>query len=186
MSRHGVDSGSYTLTAVVLHWATAVIVISGAVLGIYMHELPFSPMKLRLYSYHKWMGVTVFLLAAARLAWRARHRPPAMPDNMPAWERKAALSAHAMLYVFMLLVPAVGWLMSSAHGFQTVYLGVLPIPDLIGKDKELAEALEEAHEFLSLAFVALVVLHAAAALKHHFIDRDDVLRRMLGSRGLAR
>ncbi len=181
----GTDEG-YALTAVALHWATAVFVISGAALGIYMHELPFSPMKLKLYSYHKWIGVTVFLLALARIAWRSGHPAPPLPGNMPIWEKKAARAAHAALYIFMLVVPAIGWLMSSAHGFQTVYLGVVPIPDLIGKDRELAEVLEEVHAALSLAFLALIILHAAAALKHHFIDRDDVLRRMLGRRGLPR
>jgi cytochrome b561 len=174
----------YTLTAVALHWATAVLVISAAVLGIYMHELPFSPTKLRLYSYHKWIGVTIFLFALLRLAWRSTHPAPALPANMPSWEKNTARGAHAALYAFMLGVPLIGWVMSSAHGFQTVYLGVLPIPDLIGKDKELAEVLEKVHAAFSLSFMALVALHAAAALKHHFIDRDNVLRRMLGLRGL--
>lgn len=174
----------YTLTAITLHWATAVIVISAAVLGIYMHELPFSPVKLKLYSYHKWMGVTVFILALVRLAWRSSHPVPGLPANMASWEQKAAKGAHAALYALMIVVPAAGWVMSSAHGFQTVYLGVLPIPDLIGKDKEVAEVLEKVHAAFSLSFMALVVLHGAAALKHHFINRDNVLRRMLGFRSL--
>ncbi|OGP15663.1 MAG: cytochrome b [Deltaproteobacteria bacterium GWA2_54_12] len=180
----GYAIGNYTLTAVTLHWATAVIVISAAVLGIYMHELPFSPTKLRLYSYHKWMGVTVFLLALVRLAWRSFHPAPALPGNMPLWEQQAAKGAHGALYALMIAVPVAGWVMSSAHGFQTVYLGILPIPDFIGKDKELAEVLEKVHGAFSLSFMALVMLHAAAALKHHFINRDNVLRRMLGFRSL--
>lgn len=171
----------YTLTAVTLHWATAVIVISAAVLGIYMHELPFSPAKLKLYSYHKWMGVTVFLLALIRLGWRSSHPVPALPAAMPLWEKKVSKGAHAALYALMLAVPLAGWVMSSAHGFQTVYLGIIPIPDLIGKDKELAGLLEKVHAAFSLSFMALVILHAAAALKHHFINRDNVLKRMMGS-----
>lgn len=178
----GVNLTYYTLTAVTLHWATAIIVISAAVLGIYMHELPFSPAKLQLYSYHKWMGVTVFLLAVIRLAWRSSHPAPPLPPNMPLWEQKAAKGAHVALYGLMLAVPLAGWIMSSAHGFQTVYLGILPIPDLIGKDKELAEALEKVHAAFSLSFMALVILHAAAGLKHHFINKDNVLKRMLGLR----
>lgn len=174
----------YTLTAIALHWATVVLVISAAVLGIYMHELPFSPTKLRLYSYHKWLGVTIFLLALIRLAWRSAHPAPALPADMPTWEKNAARGGHAALYAFMLSVPVIGWVMSSAHGFQTVYFGVLPIPDLIGKDKELAEVLEKVHAAFSLSFIALVILHAAAAFKHHFINRDNVLRRMLGFRSL--
>lgn len=171
---------SYTATAVMLHWVTAALIISATVLGIYMHELPFSPFKLKLYSYHKWIGVTVVMLAPVRLAWRYSHRPPGLPANMPSWEKNAAKLAHGALYAFMIAVPLTGWVMSSAHGFQTVYLGVLPIPDLLGKDKELAEALEKVHAILNFIFMALVLTHVAAALKHHFINKDNVLARMLG------
>lgn len=189
MSRLGKGSKSnaaesYTWTAITLHWATALLVISAAVLGIYMHELPFSPAKLKLYSYHKWIGVTVFLLAFIRLAWRSFHPAPALPESMPSWERMAAKGAHAALYALMIGVPVAGWVMSSAHGFQTVYLGIVPIPDIIGKGKELAEVLEKVHAIFSLSFMALVALHAAAASKHHFINKDNVLRRMLGLRNL--
>lgn len=175
---------SYTITAVVLHWVSAALIISAIPLGVYMHELAFSPFKLKLYSYHKWIGVTVFMLALLRLAWRSFHPSPALPANMPSWEKKAAKAAHAVLYALMITIPAAGWLMSSAHGFQTVYLGVLPIPDLVGKDKELAEFLENAHALLNFALMAFVLTHAGAAFKHHFIDKDEVLKRMLGFRRL--
>lgn len=180
---NGMKGDGYTLTAIVLHWAAAVLILSAIALGIYMHELEFSPFKLRLYSYHKWIGVTVFLLAFLRLGWRFFHPIPALPPQMALWEKKAAKAVQASLYSLMAVVPFVGWLMSSAHGFQTVYLGIFPIPDLLGKDKGLAELLEKAHFLLNLALTALVFLHVAAALKHHFIDKDDVLRRMLGFRG---
>lgn len=172
----------YTVTAVLLHWATALLIISATVLGIYMHELAFSPFKLKLYSYHKWIGVTVVLLAMVRLAWRYSHPAPGLPANMLSWEKKAAKLAHTALYAFMIVVPVTGWLMSSAHGFQTVYLGVLPIPDILGKDKELAEALEKVHAVLNFTFTAFVLTHVAAAFKHHFINKDNVLTRMLGLR----
>ena len=169
----------YTRTAVILHWATAVLIISAFALGLYMVGLAFSPAKLRLFSYHKWIGVTVFLFAASRLLWRTFHGAPELPASMPAWERFAAKAAHWLLYALMLIVPVSGWIMSSAHGFQTVYLGILPIPDLIGKNKELEEALELVHFILNKGLMLLAALHIAAALKHHFIDRDDVLKRML-------
>jgi cytochrome b561 len=76
-------------------------------------------------------------------------------------------------------VPISGWLMSSAKGFKTVLFGVLPLPDLIGKDKELGKILEVVHQSLNYILLALVVLHIAALIKHRFIDRDDVLTRML-------
>jgi cytochrome b561 len=97
---------------------------------------------------------------------------------MPAWQQRAAHAGHVLLYLLMIAVPLTGWLMSSAKGFQTVYFGVLPIPDLLAKNKELGHLLEEVHETLNYLMIALVVGHAAAALKHHFVDRDDVLTRM--------
>lgn len=103
---------------------------------------------------------------------------------MPSWERAAAKAAHLALYALILITPVAGWLSSSAHGFKTVYLGLLPIPDLLGKDKAMAEGLELIHSLLNKAIFFIVIAHAGAALKHHFLDRDEVLRRMLGLRGL--
>jgi cytochrome b561 len=142
-------------------------------------DLPLSPTKLRNFSYHKWIGVTVFMLAAARLLWRLGHAPPALPLAMAPWERRTAELTHALLYLLFFAAPLTGWLFSSAAGFQTVYLGVVPIPDLLSKDKALADALKLAHKSINYTLAAVIVLHVAAALKHHFIDKDDVLRRML-------
>lgn len=175
---------SYTLTAIVLHWASAAFIAAAFALGAYMVTLAFSPLKLQLFSYHKWAGVTVFLIALARLGWRSFNPPPPLPDGMPSWERNAARASHLILYALMLAVPLSGWVMSSAHGFQTVFLGVLPLPDLIGKDKALAERLELVHFIMNKALLFTAAVHIAAAFKHHFIDRDDILRRMLGLRTL--
>ncbi len=169
----------YTRTAVALHWLIALLIFAALPLGLYMHDLPLSPYKLRLYSYHKWIGVTVFLLAMIRLAWRVTHRPPAMPDTMQRWEKIAAESVHHLLYVLIFLIPLSGWLMSSAMGFQTVWFGVLPLPDLVGKNKELADLLHEVHENLNYGLIALLLGHIGAAFKHHLIERDDVLVRMI-------
>jgi polyisoprenoid-binding protein YceI len=98
---------------------------------------------------------------------------------MPAWQRMAAEATHVLLYLLMFAVPLSGWLMSSAKGFQTVWFGVLPLPDLLDKNKELGDLLKEVHEALNFGMAGLVLAHAGAALKHHFIDRDDVLARML-------
>jgi len=98
---------------------------------------------------------------------------------MPAWQRMAATATHHLLYILMFAVPLTGWLMSSAKGFQTVWFGVLPLPDLLEKNRELGKVLEEVHEVLNFTMAALVVAHLGAALKHHFLERDDVLTRML-------
>jgi cytochrome b561 len=169
----------YSHAAMALHWLMAILLISLFSLGIYMHELPLSPDKLKLYSWHKWAGVTAFMLVLLRLLWRAGHRPPPLPAAMPGWQKTASHGMHHLLYVLMVAVPLSGWLMSSAKGFQTVYFGVLPLPDVLGKDKELGELLQTVHKILNLSLAALVVAHVGAALKHHLIDRDDILSRML-------
>jgi cytochrome b561 len=169
----------YTATAKALHWAMAILLFGLLALGFYMHDLPLSPEKLKLYSWHKWAGVTAFLLVLVRLAWRATHRPPPLPATMPPGMRFAAHAGHFLLYALMLAIPLSGWLMSSAKGFQTVWFGVLPIPDLLGKDKELGELLQTIHMSLNFLFAVAIAGHIGAALKHHFIDRDNTMTRML-------
>ena len=176
------NTNSYTRTAKLLHWAMALLIFGLFAVGFYMADLPLSPWKLKIYSWHKWAGVTAFLLLAIRLAWRVGHRPPEMPTSMSPTLRGLAYAGHGLLYLLMIAVPLSGWLMSSAKGFQTVYFGLLPIPDLLVKNKELGDLLREIHENLNLLFVLLVAGHVAAALKHHTIDRDDILVRMLPGR----
>jgi len=170
---------TYTGPARSLHWLVGLGMLATFGLGIYMADLPFSPAKLQFYSWHKWAGVTLFLLSIIRLAWRLTHQPPGAVAGMPAWQHAAAEWMHRVLYALMFAIPLSGWLMSSAKGFQTVYFGLLPLPDLISKSKDLGDILEKVHGSLNLLMVALVALHAAAAIKHHVIDRDDVLVRML-------
>ena len=169
----------YTGTAKTLHWLMAILLFGLLALGFYMHDLPLSPEKLKLFSWHKWAGVTAFLLVLARLGWRITHLPPALPSGMPRIMQLAAHAGHFVLYALMIAIPLSGWLMSSAKGFQTVWFGVLPIPDLLDKNKELGDLLAVVHKGLNLLFVAVLAGHIGAALKHHFIDRDDILTRML-------
>jgi cytochrome b561 len=169
----------YTGVAIGLHWLMAIAIIGLFVLGVYMHELPLSPQKLKLYSWHKWAGVCVFVLALVRLAWRRYHRPPALPDRMPRLEQIVAHAGHHLLYLLMFAVPLSGWLMSSAKGFQTVLFGVLPLPDLLEKNQPLGDLLQTLHWGLNMLLAAIVLGHVAVALKHHFIGKDDILTRML-------
>lgn len=169
----------YTSTAITLHWLMALGLIGSFALGLYMTELPLSPDKLKLYSWHKWAGVSLFLIVLVRLGWRLTHPAPPLPDSVLPLLRLASAATHAALYVLMIAVPVSGWLMSSAKGFQTVWFGVLPLPDLLAKDKALGDALVTVHETLNYVLLAIVVLHVVAALKHHFVDRDVVLVRML-------
>ena len=170
---------AYTRTAIALHWLMALFVFVTFPLGMIAHEMAFSPDKLRLLSYHKWLGVTVFLLLVIRLVWRVSHKPAPLEASMPQWQKFAAQAVHLLLYVLLLAIPLSGWLMSSAKGFQTVYLGLLPLPDLLSKDKALGDALAELHEVLNFTMLLLIVAHVAAALKHQFINKDGTLARML-------
>ena len=122
--------------------------------------------------------MTILILSAVRLLWRLRHSAPGLPESMKPWEKTAAHVSHTLLYVLFFAAPITGWLFSSAAGFQTVYLGVLPIPDLLSKNKELADVLKVTHRWINYTMAAVIVVHAAAALKHHLVDRDDVLVRM--------
>ena len=172
----------YGGVAILLHWLLALMIVGAFGVGLYMADLPVSPSRLKLYSYHKWAGITILALSALRLLWRLTHRPPADPP-MPAWQARAAHATHGLLYALFFIVPLVGWAYSSAAGFPIVWFGVLPLPDFVPVDKALAEAIKPWHQRSAMLLAALVLLHVAGALKHHWIDRDGLLRRMGVGRG---
>ncbi|WP_028313092.1 cytochrome b [Derxia gummosa] len=174
------DNRGYTAIAKLLHWLVALLIVLAFGLALVMTDIPgITPTKLKYFNWHKWLGVTVFGLACLRLIWRLFNEPPALPAHMKPWEKLVAHGGHLALYFFIFAVPFVGYLYSLAAGFPVVYLGVLPLPVIIGPDPALKPVLKEAHELIAWAMAFVVAGHAAAALKHHFIDRDDVLRRML-------
>jgi cytochrome b561 len=167
----------YTPVAIVLHWLLALAIIGAFCMGVYMSDLPFSPTRLKLYNWHKWAGVTILALSALRLLWRLANRPPA-PAPMPAWQARVASGVHLLLYITFFAVPLTGWAMSSAKGYPIVWFGVLPLPDFVPKDHDLGELLEQVHAALAWGLAVLVLAHIGGALKHHFIDRDGLLKRM--------
>ena len=164
-----------------LHWLLALAIVASFIVGTYMVSLPFSPQRLKLYNWHKWAGIIILALSALRLLWRLLHRPP--PDvAMPAGQRAVAHLTHGLLYALFFATPLMGWAYSSAAGFPIVVFGVLPLPDFLGKDAAVAEWLKPWHARLAWLMAGLVCLHVAGALKHHWIDRDGLLRRMTWSR----
>ncbi|HET7033181.1 MAG TPA: cytochrome b [Casimicrobiaceae bacterium] len=169
---------TYTRTAIALHWLTVALIATGFTLGKWMVGLPIAPQTLRVYAYHKWIGITVFLVTIARLGWRFTHPMP-LPAGLPAWQRRAAVASHVSLYALMLAVPISGWLFSSASGVQVIYLGLVALPNLVPKDDSLAGTLKSVHFALNFTLLALVLVHAGAALRHHVVERDRVLQRML-------
>lgn|SRR5699024_351948 len=168
----------YHVVSRLLHWLVAIMILGMLVLGFYMVDLPLSPTKLKIYSWHKWAGVSIFLLVLLRLIWRLRHAAPAMPAHMSLTMQKVATVGHYGLYVLMILIPLSGWLMSSAKGVQTVWFGIVPLPDLVPEHKTLGDFLLAVHVNLNLLMIAAISGHVVMALKHHFIDKDNTLRRM--------
>ena len=168
----------YTRTAVALHWIIGALVITALCMGWIMTDMASSPRKLEVFDWHKWTGVTILALFFARLLWRLTHpAPPLLP--MPAWQRRSAQFLHAFLYLLLLVQPITGWMYSNAAGHAIVYLGLIPLPNLVGKDRALAATLKEVHDTGAVVLASAIGLHLLAALKHHLIDRDDTLRRML-------
>ena len=173
----------YGLVAIGFHWLLALMILGSLGVGLYMHDLPFSPMRLKLFNWHKWAGITILLLSALRLLWRLAHRPPELPANvlvsMPTWQKRAHAATHALLYTLFFAVPLSGWAYSSAAGFQIVWFGLLPLPDWVSVNKELADAvLKPLHAVFAFTLAGLVALHVAATAKHQLVDRDGLFWRI--------
>lgn len=175
-------SERYGPVAQSLHWLTAAGLVGAFAIGLIMVEMAFSPQQLRMYSWHKWLGVSLWALVLVRLAWRWWRSPPPLPATTAPWQRHAAALTHWGLYALLILIPVSGWLMSSAKGFSTVLYGVLPLPDALARDEALGDRLADLHWVLNKTLLALIALHVAAALKHHFIDGDGLLWRMVPGR----
>lgn len=170
----------YTKTAIVLHWLIALLIIAAFALGVTMVDIPgLTPTKLKYFSWHKWLGVTILALATVRLLWRLTHPAPALPASIPSWQVKVSGVLHGLLYLLMFAIPLSGYFYSLAAGVPVTYLGIWPMPVLIEPNPEWKPVLKALHYWLNMTLLTAVVLHVGAALKHHFIDRDGVLKRML-------
>ncbi len=176
-------STRYSAVAIALHWLLALAIIGNFSVGLYMADLPFSVTRIKLINWHKWAGISILALSALRLLWRLSHAPPPFSGQvmaaMPPWQHAVQRGTHVAMYLLFFAVPLFGWLYSSAVGLQIVWFGVLPLPDLWPLDKDLGNMVfKPLHKASALALAALVLLHVAAGLKHHFVDRDGLLLRM--------
>jgi cytochrome b561 len=168
----------YNNPAIALHWLMAWLVIATYFIGLGMGEMPVGPDRIKMVGWHKWLGVTIAYVWVVRVIWRATHRAPPQPVGTPTWQIGVSHLVHLLLYILMIAIPLTGWLMSSAKGFTTNYFGLFDLPNLLEKDKALAESLKDVHGFLANSLMALVGLHIAAALKHQLIDKDNLMARM--------
>lgn len=162
-----------------LHWIVVLLVIGQFVLASIAEDLPLGMEKLATLARHKSVGVTILLLALLRVLWRLLNPTPALPSASRPWERALARGVHVGLYAALFLMPLSGWMMSSARNFPVSWFGVLTLPDLVGADPRTYDLMHDTHELLATLLVVLAVAHVAGALRHHFLRKDDVLRRML-------
>jgi cytochrome b561 len=169
----------YTRTAVGLHWAVAGLVFAALFMGWTMTSMAVSPLRLNVYNWHKWVGVTVLGLALLRLVWRLTHAAPPLAASIPRWQRIGAHTGHGLLYLLLIAMPLTGWIFSNYSGYPVVYLGKLPLPDLVERNRELAAAWLQVHGTLAVVLAATVAGHVLAALFHQFIASDGTLLRML-------
>lgn len=168
----------FGLIAILLHWLMAILIIGLVCMGLYMTELPVSKQKLIYYGWHKEFGMLVLMLVGVRLSWRLYNINPTLVE-LPTWERVAARTVHWAFYFFMFLQPITGWLISSAAGLPVSFFGLFVIPSLIPANEEQRMFFTEMHQWLAYALIATFFLHVGAALKHYFINKDNIMQRML-------
>lgn len=171
-------SERYSTVAIVLHWLIALLVVVQFGWGWGMQEIPKNPpgQRAAAFNVHKSLGITIFSLMALRLAWRARHPPPALPP-MPPWQARLAKSTHALLYVLLLAMPVVGYVGSVFSGYPVKFFGLV-LPAWGSARPEVKDLMSAVHLWMSWALAAAFAMHMAGVAKHTFINRDSLLRRM--------
>ncbi len=170
--RYGAVSRSF-------HWLVAGLLVFQVPLAWVMIDQPLSPAKLGNYALHKSVGLTIFALMALRLAWKLLTPAPALPPELPRWQRLIARFTQGLLYFVLLLMPLTGWLNSSAANIPVSFFSLFTLPNLVAPDEALQQSFEAAHRAQSYLLFTLASLHIVAALWHHFVRKDGVLRTML-------
>jgi cytochrome b561 len=169
---------TYTPTQKGLHWLMAALIIGMVASGWIMADLLTPPFKYQVYAIHKATGLLVLAFLGVRLFVRLTK---GVPNPLPAPKAQLVVAdvTHGLIYALMFLMPLTGWLMSSAGGYPITFYGLFTVPPLMGENKVFGAAMNELHGLGMWAFIVLVTLHATAALKHHFVDKDATLVRML-------
>jgi cytochrome b561 len=170
---------SYGIVAQAFHWLVAALVLVQFGLGLFAASLPVSLARLQWLSRHKSLGLAILALMVLRLGWRSMNRPPALPDSIPRWERRAVATTHWLLYMLLVLAPLSGWLHASAAGLSVNWFGLAQVPDLLPRNTALSELFKQVHRICVASLALLLVGHVGAALRHAFVLRDGVLNRML-------
>lgn len=167
----------YSTVSLILHWLIAALVVTQVAL-VAGHEAIEGDRALL--NLHKSVGLSILVLTLVRLGWRIANPALPLPEAMPRWQKLVARATHVLFYVFLIAMPLVGWAASSAAGRDIVWFGLFEWPLLpIGGGREMAGSLMDLHEAAAKALYVLIALHIVGALKHHFVDRDNVLHRMI-------
>ena len=173
------NSQAWGSLSIGLHWLTLILILGLATAGLLMTDMPNGPLKIQVYTLHKSFGLSVLALTVLRLLWRLFSTTPALLNNTPVWQAWAAKATHVTLYILLFAMPISGWLYNSAAGFPLKYFGLFKLPKLSAYDPQLKELAGNAHETFFYILALLMLVHAGAALKHHYLDKDNTLTRML-------
>jgi cytochrome b561 len=171
----------YSSVAIAFHWTIGILIIAN-LLGGLLHESFGDAAAGLIIGLHKATGILILFLSLARLAWRLGHRPPPLAVTLKRWEIGLAHATHWLFYIMMIALPMTGWLMSSAGSrkWPISFFGLFDVPFLpVAQDKAFSHTMGESHEILGFLTIGLVVLHVAAALKHHLFDGDNTVERMI-------
>lgn len=177
MLRNAIDS--WGAVAKLLHWSMALLLVGQLVLGALAFAWPLSPTKLYLFIWHKSLGLTLLLLVVMRLAWRLSNPTPRLPPTLPGWQRLASRISHLSLYACLIALPVTGWIINSASNIPLKVFWLFRLPAITEPDKALAQTMKWGHRGLVVVFLLLLAIHIGAALHHHFVRHDEVLKRML-------
>ena len=169
----------YGTIAQFFHWLIVALIATQFTLAYIFSDMPLGLEKIGLIVTHKAIGMTVLILMILRLSWRFLSPPPALPTGTKSYERFLANAAHVLLYALVIALPLSGWLMSSAANIPVSYFAWFDFPVLVEPNKDLVKVTKTIHYGLNITLACMIFLHVVAALRHHFILRDDVLRRML-------
>ncbi len=170
---------SFGTISKIFHWTTVILVFSLLTIGLLMTRMELTPNKIQLYGWHKSLGILVLLLASCWSLWRIFSVKPELPDTLSPLQKRGVYASKYLLLAFLFTMPLTGWGISSAAGFPVSVFGVVTLPNFLAADKQLSTDLAAVHSTLAFMLMAVIFVHASAALLHHFYFKDTVLRRML-------
>lgn len=168
----------FGIIAVLIHWVMAILLVGLVILGLYMVRIPISEQKLVYFGWHKEFGILALMFVIVRITWRLSNTNPSL-STLPLLERLAARTMHWAFYGFMFAIPISGWLITSAAGLPVSFFGLFVLPNLVSPSEESRLLFTVIHKWLAYGLIVAFCGHVGAALKHHFINKDDILRRML-------